>query len=229
MSGGVYFLVERGADFTIAPFVARHLGQYPVMVGDKLPDRPEDYRIIVLWNLRRVIRNLPSSRNVVVFHSSDLPQGRGWAPLYHALADGHTDHVITAIFAVSEVDCGEVIAKARFRIQPCHTDDTLRAIDEEVCVMLAAAILERYPDRPPLGLPQQGEASFYPRRTPADSEVDISRSLAELIPHLRACGSGHRAFFDWHGCRYRIEITPEQTPDFPSDLRIEFADEAHTA
>lgn len=227
MSLGVFFLIERGAEFSIAPYVSRHLGQHPVSVGDVFPVHPEDYRIVVLWNLRRVLRDLPASRNLLVFHSSDLPRGRGWAPLYHALADGGDQHVITALFAAAEVDAGHVLAKARFRLQSCHTADNLRPIDEEVCIMLAAAILERYPDRLPAGVPQCGQASYHARRSPADSAVDPGRPLADLIPHLRACCSGHRAFFDWRGCRYRIEITPEETPGIPDDLRFEFADDIH--
>jgi methionyl-tRNA formyltransferase len=174
-----------------------------------------------------VLRDLPASRNLLVFHSSDLPQGRGWAPLYHALAKGQAEHVVTALFAEAEVDAGDILAKARFHLLPCHTADNLRPIDEEVCIMLAAAILERYPDSLPAGVPQRGVGGFYARRSSADSEVDPRRSLADLAPHLRACGSSHRAFFDWQGCRYSIEITPEEVPGIPDDLHFEFADDIH--
>lgn len=228
MNGDVYYVVERATDFSIASYVARHLGRYAVKVGERLPERLGDYRLIVLWNLRRVIQDLPANRNVVVFHSSDLPRGRGWAPIYHVLADGHPEHIVSAIFAAPEVDSGEIIAKARFRVQPCHTAAALRAIDEEVCVMLAAAILERFADRPLTGVPQTGEATFYRRRKPADNEVDIRRPLAELIPHLRACEANHPALLVWQGCRYQISLTPERPPGFPDDLRIEFPNDAHT-
>ena len=221
-------MVERGAELGISAHLVRHLNQHVITIGDIFPERPEDYRLIVLWNLHWVIRDLPATRNVVVFHSSDLPQGRGWAPVYHALAGSQDEFVISAIFAASEVDSGEVIAKARFRIQSCHTSTSVRAIDEEVCIMLAAAILERFKGLPITGVPQVGMGSFYPRRRPEDNEVDISCSLVDLIPHLRACEARHPAFFDWQGCRYHIAITPEKMPGFPDDLRIEFPDETHT-
>ena len=224
MNGKVYFMVEANAEIDLAALIERHLERYDVSVGQCLPECPAQYRMIVLWNLRRIIRDLPATSNFVVFHSSDLPKGRGWAPIYHSLADGHEEHVITAILAAPKVDAGDVIAKARFHIQPCHVADTLREIDEEVCVMLAVAILDRFGAGPIKATPQRGEATYYTRRLPSDSAVDIRLPLAELIPHIRACGRSHPAYFDWQGCRYRITLTPEQTPIFPDDLRINFED-----
>jgi methionyl-tRNA formyltransferase len=229
MNGAIYFVIEPGGDFMLAPLIDRYLSRYIVSVGDGLPPNPEQYRLIVLWNLRRVIRHLPATSNVAVFHSSDLPKGRGWAPIYHALADGHQEHVITAILAGPEVDAGDVIAKARFRIQACHTADSLREIDEEVCVMMVAEILDHFEYHPISATPQQGQASYYARRLPSDSEVDIGRSLVDLLPHIRGCGSNYPAFFDWQGCRYLISLKPEQLPTLPDDLRIEFSDAGDSA
>lgn len=227
MSMDIYFVVEKEADLSFLSFVDKYLAVYTVKIGENMPDRPEDYRLIVLWNLRYIIRDLPICRNVVVFHGSDLPKGRGWAPIYHALADQHDEYVLSAIFAAPKVDSGDVVAKARFRILPSYTADSLRRFDEEISVMLAAAILKRFEDRTIVGKPQLGEATYYKRRIPDDSEVDVNKPLSDLLPHLRACGRDHRAFFDWQGCRYRIEITPEELPGLPSDMHIEFSEDQY--
>jgi methionyl-tRNA formyltransferase len=229
MKKNVYFVIESEGDFTLAPLIERHLSGHAVSVGNSLPVFPENYHLIVLWNLRRIIRDLPATNNVVVFHSSDLPRGRGWAPIYHALANGFQYHVITAILAGPEVDAGDVIAKARFRIQACHTSDSLRALDEEVCVMIAAAILNHFGNQPIRAMPQHGQASYYARRSPSDSGMDINQPLVDLIPHIRGCGSSYPAYVDWQGCRYRITLTPESLPVFPEDLQIEFSDATGTA
>lgn len=220
----VHFVIEPSGDLRLRSLIDWHLNTFDSSISERLPEKPHDFHLIVLWNLRRLIRDLPSTRNVVVFHSSDLPKGRGWAPIYHALAENREEHVVTAILAGPQVDAGEVIAKARFRIQPCHVADTLREIDEEVCIRMTAAILERYDRQPFKSVPQQGEISYYKRRSPQDSELNIQRPLVDLIPHMRGCGNAYPAYFDWHGCRYRIVLIPERTPEFPNDLRIEFAD-----
>ncbi len=228
MKEEVFFLVEDVNVTNISPYIDRHLQEYSVTIGDVFPEQPNNFRLIVLWNLRRVIKDLPPNTNVVVFHSSDLPVGRGWAPIYHTLADGLEEHVISAIFAAAKVDGGDVIAKARFRVLPCHTAEILREIDEEICVLMVRKILEKFSGRDIVGVPQIGEPTYYLRRTPADSEVDPQKSLLEILPHLRACGSGHPAFFDWQGCRYYLTVATDGARSIPEDLRITFSDGLHS-
>lgn len=225
----IHFVVEPSGDKRLRPLIDRHLHAFSVSIAEDLPEKPEDYSLIVLWNLRRLIRELPSTRNVVVFHSSDLPKGRGWAPIYHAFAESQREHVITAILAGPEVDAGDVIAKARFQIRHCDVADTLREIDEEICAIMAAAISDRYGMQQIKSCPQRGEPSYRRRRKPEDSELDIQRPLSELIPHIRGCGSEYPAYFDLQGCRFRILLIPDQIPDFPSDLRIEFANASNSS
>jgi len=223
MKPKVHFVVEPNGDARLHDLVEKHLVAIDVSISERLPEYPSSYSLIILWNLHHLIRDLPATRNVVVFHSSDLPLGRGWAPLYHALANSQSKHVITAILADTEVDAGEIIAKARFEMQPFFVSDTLREIDEEICILMAAAIVKRYGDQEIKGIQQNGETSCYPRRRPEDNEVDIHRPFVELIPHMRGCGSAHPAFFYWQGCKYLIELKPEDTPNSPPDLKIEFA------
>jgi len=220
----VFFVVEPTVSVELAGYAARHLAAYDVAFGTCLPACFRDYRLIVLWNLQRIIKDLPDERNVVVFHSSDLPKGRGWAPIYHALAEDRPEHVISAVLVTARVDGGDVVAKARFAIDPACSARELRAFDEEVCTMLAAAILERFAGRPISGAPQCGAPTYYKRRIPQDNEVDLARPLAELVPHLRACEPRHPAWFTWRGARYRISIAAESPPAFPS-VRIEFGED----
>jgi len=223
MKPKIHFVVEPNGDARLHTLISRHLSATKCSISERLPENPHDYFMIILWNLRRLIRDLPNSGNVIVFHSSDLPLGRGWAPLYYALSKNQSEHVITAILADAGADTGEIIAKARFKMQTCYVSDTLRVIDEEVCIMMAAAILERYQNQQIKGVQQNGETSYYQRRTPEDNEVDIQSSFVDLIPHMRGCGSGHPAFFYWQGCKFYIELKPEEAPKFPPDLKIDFA------
>lgn len=222
MMGAVHFVIESDQAFFPRHLVDKYLIRYMVSVSSELPRHPERYRLIVLWNLRKVVTNLPGTANIVVFHSSDLPKGRGWAPIYHALASGEREHVITGMLAGTKVDAGDVIAKARFTILPSYTADNLRPIDEEVCVMMAAEILERFESRQIEATPQSGEPTYNKRRMPSDSQVDPGRTLIDLVPHIRACSSAYPAYFDWNGCRYHISLEPRETPAFPTDLKIEF-------
>jgi methionyl-tRNA formyltransferase len=220
----VHFLTEHPDSQDLLSLVHKYLVDFDVTLSKSLPDKSDEFCLIVLWNLPRKIYNLPAKRNIVVFHSSDLPNGRGWAPIYYALAENRKEHVITAILASEQVDSGEIIAKARFKIQSSYLADNLRKIDEEICIKMAIVILERIRTKSLRTKPQIGRATYYNRRQLADNKIDVERRFVDLIPHIRGCESAHPAFFDWDGCRYNIILVPETPPNFPDDVTIEFFD-----
>jgi len=218
----IFFLVNRLAEFDFAEFLSKHLKECLVTVGETMPSHPDEFRLVVLWSYRKILREIPPNVNVILFHSSDLPDGKGWAPIYHAMADGYDAHTICGIFAAPEVDNGDIIVKARFRIQPYHTASILRLFDKEISIMMIATILQRFRDSPIIGMPQVGIGSYRPKRRPKDNEIDISRPFVELIPHLRACEKRSPAYFVKQGHKYYVEVVPEREAQFPDDLEITF-------
>jgi methionyl-tRNA formyltransferase len=218
----LYILVNSLAELTFGALLPESLPGVEVTVGESFPQHPRDYHLVLLWSVRRLVREAVGCPNTIVFHSSDLPQGRGWAPLYHAVADGLPRYTITGFRPVHEVDAGDVVVKASFRIQPDHTAEILRAFDRRIILQLAAAVLERFPDGVLAGAPQVGTPSQHRRRRPEDNEVSLDRTLGSLLPHLRACEPGHPAFLMFQGVRYDIKVTPVPPPSFPSDVEVVF-------
>lgn len=225
----VFFVTEADHASHLRKLASRCLDGFVTTIGMSMPENPGDYTLIVLWNLRRIITNIPESQNVIVLHSSDLPMGRGWAPIYHSIADQKEDHVISAIMVAPLVDSGDVIAKARFRIGPDVTAVSLRRFDEEACMIMIYAILKKYPSGSIPAVPQLGQPTYYSRRSQADNEIDIEQPFAALIPHLRACEPQHCAHFFLHGVKYNIHIQPETPPKLPPEILIEFPGDATAA
>lgn len=222
MVNRILFVLNSLQEFDFGELLARHLSECEVSLGTALPPHPEDYRLIVLWNYRKILSEIPPGNNVILFHSSDLPEGKGWAPIYHAIADNHEFYVISGIFAAAEVDSGDVIVKARFRIRPEHTAADLRRFDSEISILLVANILHRFGQTSMIGSPQRGQGSFRPRRRPEDNEIEVDKPFRELIPHLRACEDRHPAYFAHQGCRYFVSVRSEVEASFPSDLVVSF-------
>ena len=49
------------------------------------------------------------------------------------------------------------------------------------------------------------EPSYYPRRTPADSQIDPSQSIASQFDRIRVCDPNRfPAFFELHGKKYKL-------------------------
>lgn len=225
----VYFALNELREFTCVEQTERLLPGVSVVAGKGMPPNPEDYDLVVLWSYRKVVSGLSARKNVVVFHSSDLPEGRGWAPIYHAVADARPFYTISGILAAPQVDAGDLLVKARFAMRPEYTADVLRAWDAEISIRLVASLLERLGGSGLHGASQQGEGTYYPRRSPEDNEVTLTTPLGDLVPHLRACEAQHPAFFYSDGVKYVITVRPDHEPQFPDDLVITFFDSGQTA
>ena len=72
---------------------------------------------------------------------------------------------------------------------------------------LCLAWFDRYEDVVSSAQPQQGEASNYRRRRPADSQLNPESSLAEQFNLLRVVDNvSYPAFFIWKNKRYDLVI-----------------------
>lgn len=229
-SRGVLFLESQPGRFAAHDLAAKHMPGIHIEASATLPD-PESsaaFRAIIPWNYGKLIPGASRWKNLVVFHSSDLPRGRGWAPVYYTLAQGLDQFTITAFKPDEGADTGPVLAKCRFPVAPGVTAPYLRRFSQEAELMLLGKLLERYPDvAAAAGTPQTHlEGTRWPKRSPDDNEIPLSATLADVLPHLRACEPRHPAFFVADGAKYTIVIEPAEPPRFPlDDLRFEFFDD----
>ncbi|MDR3560127.1 MAG: hypothetical protein P4N59_01610 [Negativicutes bacterium] len=220
----IFFLVNRLEEFDIGCYIKQNLDGFLVSVGESLPPAYENYDLVVLWNYRKILNDLDDAKNVVVFHSSDLPKGKGWAPIYHALADGNEEYVISGILASKDVDSGDMIIQARYKMQSNYTALKIREWDNEICIMMVREIFLHFTNRNFQGVKQMGDESYYPRRKLEDNEIALDSRLADIVNHLRGCEKEHPAYFLYKGYKYHIHVEPEIVPDFPNDLEFVFFD-----
>lgn len=156
---------------------------------------------------------------VFVTHSSDLPKGRGWAPLQWSVLKRLDQITITAFKAEVGCDSGPWCFKEHFPLRQTDTIKTLYTRDTEVTTSLLLKIVTACREDALVLYPQEGEASHWRRRTPEDSELDPRRPLIELWDHIRICDNElYPAFFYINGCNIilRYEVVDEVSPAEPS-------------
>ena len=142
----------------------------------------------------------------VVLHYSDLPLGRGFAPIYNTLTRG-LPLVQTLLFAANGADSGDILAKARYPLDGDETEEEVRRIDDALSVLLLEATLDDLLAGAARGVPQdEARASWWPRRRAEDSRLDPTRSVAELFDHLRALPAEAPAFFEHRGRRFALRL-----------------------
>ena len=222
----VFFMVNKIKDFCFADLIEKYLSNCSVTVGETLPVHTEEYNLIVLWSYRKILANVAEKKNIILFHSSDLPEGKGWAPIYHSIRSGKDDYVISGIFADKEVDSGDIIVKAKFKIKDNYTADIIRRWDAEISIMLVREILDRFRNKIIKGIKQSGAETYYRRRKPEDNEVSLNSTIEDVLNHLRACENDHPAFVMYRDIKYKIFLEPLNSPThFPEDLKITFFDD----
>jgi methionyl-tRNA formyltransferase len=220
----VGFVVNSLRELDFAEHIDIYLPDVDLVVLDHFPKNPDQFDIIVIWNFRKVINTPVQIDNAIVFHSSDLPKGRGWAPIYHAFATEQKHYTISGIKMGPEVDAGDLVVRARFPILPGYTAPLVRRFDTEISIMLVEKILARFDDGEIIGQPQSGKPTYYAKRHPEDNEINLNLSVKDIVPHLRACEPAHPAFFMYEGCKYTMSISTEGDFELPEGLVIEFFD-----
>ncbi len=219
----IFFVVNNIKEFNFENLIIKYLPKVDVKIGKSLPKNTKEYDLIILWSFQKIIKKLPKDKNVILFHSTDLPKGKGWAPIYHTLIKKKKYFTISGIVANEKVDAGNIIVKARFKIQDNHTAEYLRKLDHEISIMLIDKILKKMKE-PIKGKKQISKGDTYPRRYKKDNQIDIKLPFKQMINHIRACEESHPAFFYLNKTKYLIKVKPENKPNFPKKLEIKFYD-----
>ncbi|WP_417500394.1 formyltransferase family protein [Methylophaga sp.] len=143
-------------------------------------------------------------KNLVV-HESKLPKGRGFSPLTWQVLAGENEVVVSLLEMSGEVDAGPVVYRSQIAFQGHELCQELRLSQGNATLELCLQYLRA--EAVPVGEPQAGDPSYYPRRRPNDSELNVFESLAEQFELLRVVDNErYPAFFDFRGHRYQLKI-----------------------
>lgn len=186
---------------------------YECFVFDSHDELSEDCDLGVLLGYDRIIPEsvIASARcGFVLFHSSDLPEGRGWAAIYNTMI-GKSQLTQTMLFAAPKVDSGDVLMKAFYPLSGYETENEIRKIDDALTIAMFEKAFEELLTGKVTGTPQdESKATYNKRRTPADSAIDPDLPLRDFVDHLRALPKEAPAFFDYKGRRFNLLLEPAE-------------------
>lgn len=150
---------------------------------------------------------LDRNRRNLVVHESDLPRGRGFAPMTWQILEGAMEIPFALIEAADEVDAGAIAGRGAVVLAGTELAPEWRDLQGRKTVELCLEFLAQ--PVPSAGVPQEGEPTHYPRRRPGDSRLDPERSIAEQFDLLRVCDNErYPAYFDHRGRRFTLKIEP---------------------
>lgn len=147
-----------------------------------------------------------NEHNLVV-HASDLPRGKGWSPLTWKILNGENRIPVVLFEAAEQVDSGRIYLKDSMEFTGLELIDELRVVLARTTIQLCNQFIEQYPQILEQAEEQQGEASFYPRRTPRDSRINPELSIQAQFQQLRVADNDkYPCYFELGGETFILRI-----------------------
>ena len=144
-------------------------------------------------------------RVTLVLHASDLPHGRGWSPHIWQVVEGAEEITVSLLEAEDKVDSGRIWQKLTFPIAKHALWDEINARLFDAEIELIQFAVHEFAGVCPVEQDSNIEPSYFPRRTPLDSQIDPTKCLASQFDKIRVCDPNRfPAFFELHGKKYKL-------------------------
>lgn len=185
-------------------------GHITTLVSDKSELQGGD--ILFLVSCSQIIRDAERKnyKATLILHASDLPKSRGWSPHIWAILGGNNQITLSLLEASEPVDSGDIWLKTSFMLEGHELLPEINAKLFAAELLLMTQAIEQFETIKPIQ--QIGDPGPYmPKRTPADSQLDPNRTIAEQFDLLRIVDEQrYPAFFYYRGKRYLIKIEKEK-------------------
>jgi len=166
-----------------------------------------EFKIVFILSYFKIIPKeflLKHKHNLVV-HESNLPKGKGWAPLFWQILEGKNEIPIVLIEAFERMDEGDVYIKDSILYEGHELHDEIREKQAKKTMDLCLRFIERYEMMKPKK--QIGKGTIYKKRTAFDSELNVNKTIKDQFNLLRIVNNEEfPAFFYHKGRRYIINI-----------------------
>ncbi|MGM0695005.1 MAG: formyltransferase family protein [Pseudomonadota bacterium] len=148
---------------------------------------------------------LERNRHNLVVHESDLPQGRGFAPMTWQILEDKRSIPVCLLEAAAEADAGSIWLRDSIELDGSELCSEWRALQGEKTLEMCLRFVHDYAALTPVK--QVGVSSYYERRRPADSRLDPDKCLREQLSQLRvADNERYPAYFEIDGQCYILHV-----------------------
>jgi len=176
---------------------------------DKLKKR---YDFVFLLGYTKKISKEELSRHGKVFlvHESDLPKGKGFAPIQWQILNNESVIYFCLIEAAEKIDSGYIYLKERLVLDGNELYDDIRLKQAKLSFTMIKRYLKNY--QKIKGIPQKKyKTKLFKRRTTSDSELNINKTIKSQFNLLRIVNNDlWPAFFVINGQKYYLKITKDK-------------------
>lgn len=150
---------------------------------------------------------LKKNRHNLVVHESDLPKGKGWSPLTWQILEGKNEVPVCLLEAAEPVDSGKIYLRDTMKFNGSELVGELRKTQADTTIRMCLRFVREYPVIADKGVRQDGESTFYRRRSKEDSRLDLDKTIRQQFNLLRVVDNErYPAFFEINGKKYFLKI-----------------------
>ena len=174
------------------------------------PDQIKYFDMVFVLGFTRLIGPSINKYNskIFVIHESDLPVGRGFAPMQWQILEGTNTIKVSLIELAELVDTGDVFHQTEIHLDGSGLYEEIRTAQARASLELISCCVDEFPKLS--GKKQKGKPTYFKRRVPSDSEIDIDKTVREQFQNLRISNNEEwPAFFYMHGSKYILKIYRE--------------------
>ncbi len=183
----------------------KNLGHDVDVYRDELEMPSADISVFISCTKLVSADGLKKSNSNIICHPSDLPKGRGFAPIAWDVLKGESKITFSLFEASIEADAGFIYDKKIVNLSGTELNDDLRKIQADVTYAMILEYISKYPKNKSSA--QEGEGSWYRKRTPKDSELDVNKTIIEQMNLLRIVDNDlYPAFFFYKDEKFEITI-----------------------
>ena len=142
----------------------------------------------------------------LVIHASDLPVGRGWSPYVWEILNGSSSITVSLIEVAEKVDTGDIWAKVSIGIPKEALFDEINQLLFDAEIELMDYAVSNFETVTPMAQAKI-KSSYWPKRVPNDSEIDIKKSIEQQFDLIRVCDfDRYPAFFYINGKKFKLKL-----------------------
>ena len=161
--------------------------------------------VLCLVGCEKIFKKLDLNKSNIIVHESRLPDGKGWSPLSWQVLEGKSEIPVTLFEADKNIDTGKIYFQETIKLSGDELNQELKHKQGLLTNKLIEKYILKYPNIK--GYKQHGISTYYNRRTPKDSELDINKTINDQFNLLRIVdNNNYPAFFIKNNIKYIIKI-----------------------
>ena len=146
-------------------------------------------------------------KKVLVIHASDLPKGRGWSPHVWEIINGSEEITLSLLEAEDTVDSGDIWNKVAVNIPKTALFEEINYLIFEMELWLMDFAVQHFHSIVPIPQSTDTEVTYWPKRKPEDSEIDVNRTISDQFDAIRVCDINRfPAFFYKDGKKFLLKV-----------------------